>query len=199
MLKIKRFKELVALFFTYMKDEGFSGTMKRAMGFFKRRLKAKKGRFLPPKEALEMQKSYVPSFENKTISMIDSLSKRLIPCATIPEHLKDRMDALIAMGGDKCNLIYVSSANKAVAYAMELSKQFDSQGDSRRAYPPELDDAAKQIETKYQKKTIVCNFAPIGIFNLANNNELIAPAKVYAFAGIGQPKFFFEYLEFYGR
>ena len=73
MLKIKRFQELVALFFTYMKEEGFSGTVKRALGFFKRRLKAKKGRFLPPKEALEMQKSYVPERENKTISVITAL------------------------------------------------------------------------------------------------------------------------------
>lgn len=102
-------------------------------------------------------------FENKTISMIDSLSKRLIPCATIPEHLKDRMDALIAMGGDKCNLIYVSSANKAVAYAMELSKQFDSQEDSRRAYPPELDDAAKQIETKIHKDYYLATLIRSGI------------------------------------
>lgn len=54
---------------------------------------------------------------------------------------------------------------------------------------------AKEIENKYQKKTIVCNFAPMGIFNLADNKELNSPAKVYAFAGIGQPKFFFEYLE----
>ena len=33
MLKIKRFKELVALFFTYMKEEGVFGTVKRAMAF----------------------------------------------------------------------------------------------------------------------------------------------------------------------
>ena len=58
MLKIKRFRELVALFFTYMKEEGFSGTVKRAMGFFKRRLKAKKGRFLPPKWKQAAEKPY---------------------------------------------------------------------------------------------------------------------------------------------
>lgn len=54
---------------------------------------------------------------------------------------------------------------------------------------------AKEISDKYGKKTIVCNFAPQGIYALTDNTGLFAPNKVYAFAGIGQPKFFFEYLE----
>lgn len=54
---------------------------------------------------------------------------------------------------------------------------------------------ANEIQKKYQKKTIICNFAPKGIFNLSNNSELIDSTKIYAFAGIGQPKFFFEYLK----
>ena len=54
---------------------------------------------------------------------------------------------------------------------------------------------AAEIAQKYSKKTIVCNFAPIGIFNLTDNAQLSSPNKIYAFAGIGQPRFFFEYLE----
>ena len=73
MLKIKRFKELVALFFQYVKQEGFSGTVKRATGFFRRRMKRKKGRFLPPQSELEKQKTYVPNRENKTISVVTAL------------------------------------------------------------------------------------------------------------------------------
>ena len=73
MLKIKRFKELVALFFQYVKQEGFSGTVKRATGFFRRRMKRKKGRFLPPQAELEKQKTYVPNSENKTISVVTAL------------------------------------------------------------------------------------------------------------------------------
>ncbi len=46
MLKIKRFKELISLFFEYVKTEGVESTVKRATCFFKRRMKAKKGRFL---------------------------------------------------------------------------------------------------------------------------------------------------------
>lgn len=54
---------------------------------------------------------------------------------------------------------------------------------------------AKELEQKYKIKSVVCNFAPKGIYGLLDNIELSTPAKVYVFAGIGQPKFFFEYLE----
>ncbi|MCR4881704.1 MAG: tetraacyldisaccharide 4'-kinase [bacterium] len=54
---------------------------------------------------------------------------------------------------------------------------------------------AENISEKYGKKTILCNFAPVGIFSLEDNSALVSPNKVYAFAGIGQPRFFFEYLE----
>ena len=54
---------------------------------------------------------------------------------------------------------------------------------------------AQNISDKYGKKTIVCNFAPQGIYSLNDNSELFSPSKIYAFAGIGQPRFFFEYLE----
>jgi len=57
-LKIRRIKELFLLLIEYIKTEGISSTFKRAKGFLQRRMKAKKGRFLPPKDALEKQKSY---------------------------------------------------------------------------------------------------------------------------------------------
>ncbi|MCQ2957420.1 MAG: tetraacyldisaccharide 4'-kinase [Candidatus Gastranaerophilales bacterium] len=57
------------------------------------------------------------------------------------------------------------------------------------------EDFKIEIENKYQKRTYVCNFVPKGIFNLQTNEELTKKSKVYAFAGIGQPKFFFEYLK----
>lgn len=59
----------------------------------------------------------------------------------------------------------------------------------------ECEKFAFEISEKYKKPTTVCNFAPIGIFSLKTEEELFAPKKIYAFAGIGQPKFFFEYLK----
>ncbi len=57
------------------------------------------------------------------------------------------------------------------------------------------EEFAKKLEEKFRKKSVVCNFAPVGIFKLSDNEKLENPTKIYAFAGIGQPKFFFEYLE----
>ena len=73
-LKIRRIKELFLLFFEYVKTEGLAGTTKRAIGFFQRRMKAKKGRFLPPKDALERQKNYrCASVKDGTISIVTPL------------------------------------------------------------------------------------------------------------------------------
>ncbi len=54
-LKLKRVKELFAFFLDTVRKEGFSSTLKRAWGFLRRRLKSKKGRFLPPKDVLAAQ------------------------------------------------------------------------------------------------------------------------------------------------
>lgn len=57
MLRLKRLKELFALFFTMIKEQGLGSTLSRAAGFFKRRFRAKKGRFLPNKAELAAQRA----------------------------------------------------------------------------------------------------------------------------------------------
>lgn len=59
----------------------------------------------------------------------------------------------------------------------------------------ECEKFAFEISERFKKPSVVCNFAPAGIFALKTEEELLAPQKIYAFAGIGQPKFFFEYLK----
>ena len=120
MLKIKRFQELVALFFTYLKDEGFSGTIKRALGFFKRRLKAKKGRFLPPKEALEAQKNYVPAFENKTISVVTALYN------TNQVHLKEYIDSFLNQSYQFGQLVLADASDDEHSYVGEYVQSIES-------------------------------------------------------------------------
>ena len=121
MLKIKRFQELVALFFTYMKEEGFSGTVKRALGFFKRRLKAKKGRFLPPKEALEMQKSYVPERENKTISVITALYN------TDAKFLKEYVESFLNQSYQFGQLVLADASDDAHSYVGEYVQSLENE------------------------------------------------------------------------
>lgn len=56
-LKIKRVRELLGFFVKTVREDGFSATAKRAAGFFRRRLKSKKGRFLPPADVLAAQRA----------------------------------------------------------------------------------------------------------------------------------------------
>ena len=119
MLKIKRFRELVALFFTYMKEEGFRGTVKRALGFFKRRLKAKKGRFLPPKDALEMQKSFVPQKENKTISVVTALYN------TDAKFLKEYVESFLNQSYQYGQLVLADASDDAHSYVGEYVQSLE--------------------------------------------------------------------------
>ncbi|MBR5521493.1 MAG: glycosyltransferase family 2 protein [Oscillospiraceae bacterium] len=120
MLKLKRFQELVALFFTYMKDEGFAGTVKRAMSFFRRRMKAKKGRFLPPKDALEMQKDFVPSAENKTISVVTALFN------TDKAFLKEYIDSFLNQSYQFGQLVLADASDDAHSYVGEYVRSLNS-------------------------------------------------------------------------
>ncbi len=120
MLKIKRFRELVALFFTYMKEEGVVGTVKRALGFFKRRLRAKKGRFLPPNDALEMQKSYIPAFENKTISVVTALYN------TDKNFLKEYVESFLNQSYQFGQLVLADASDDAHSYVGEYVQSLGS-------------------------------------------------------------------------
>ncbi|MBR4036237.1 MAG: glycosyltransferase family 2 protein [Oscillospiraceae bacterium] len=121
MLKIKRFQEMIALFFTYLKDEGFFGTMQRAMGFFRRRLRAKKGRFLPPAEALEMQKSYVPDKENKTISVVTALYN------TDKTFLKEYIDSFVNQSYQFGQLVLADASDDAHSYVGEYVQSLENE------------------------------------------------------------------------
>ena len=56
-LRLKRMRELCAVFVSLVRQDGISSTVQRALGFARRRLKSKKGRFLPPKAVLESQRA----------------------------------------------------------------------------------------------------------------------------------------------
>ena len=120
MLKIKRFKELVALFFQYVKQEGFSGTVKRATGFFRRRMKRKKGRFLPPQSELEKQKTYVPKRENKTISVVTALYN------TDKKFLAQYIDSFLNQSYRFGQLVLADASDNRHGYVGEYVKGLNS-------------------------------------------------------------------------
>ncbi|MEG1932794.1 MAG: glycosyltransferase, partial [Pygmaiobacter sp.] len=57
MLQLKRLKELLVLFFTMVKEDGLRYTAGRATGFLKRRLRSKRGRFLPSAAELSRERA----------------------------------------------------------------------------------------------------------------------------------------------
>lgn len=59
------------------------------------------------------------------------------------------------LGNKKCNLIYVSSANKAVEYSINLSNLLNNQ--YSLTIQPELEEVAKQIEQKIHKDYYLAN------------------------------------------
>ena len=56
MHRLKRLGELIRLFFTQLREEGAKATFARMNGFLRRRLRSKRGRFLPAREELERQR-----------------------------------------------------------------------------------------------------------------------------------------------
>ena len=168
MLKIKRFQELVALFFTYLKDEGFSGTIKRALGFFKRRLKAKKGRFLPPKEALEAQKNYVPAFENKTISVVTALYN------TNQVHLKEYIDSFLNQSYQFGQLVLADASDDEHSYVGEYVQSVES-------------DKIKYVKLNGNfgisgNTNLAVSYAQGDYICLADHDDILSPDALYQMA-----------------
>lgn len=56
------------------------------------------------------------NFTSKSYSIVNNFTHKLVSCGLIPNNITDKMSALTTIGGNKCNLIYVSSAKKAIDY-----------------------------------------------------------------------------------
>ena len=95
----------------------------------------------------------------KTAYVVNALSNQLVPCGNLLDGVSDKLGAVTRLGG-KCNLIYVSSANKAVTYAMELCQRI---GTCTNKIEPELNAIAKQIEQKIHKEYYLARMIRHGI------------------------------------
>lgn len=95
-------------------------------------------------------------FQGNEYSAINNISGSIISCGSLAGFSSDKMRALITLGRDKCNLIYVSSANKAVDYANQLMDLLDKDNTDSDIYK-ELDSVARQIEEKIHEKYYLAN------------------------------------------
>ncbi len=58
----------------------------------------------------------------------------------------------------------------------------------------QCEEVSQKIQQKYKKNPIICKLYPDKIYDL-KTNKIVSPVKSVAFAGIGQPEFFFNSLE----
>ncbi|MBQ6182450.1 MAG: DEAD/DEAH box helicase [Clostridia bacterium] len=98
-------------------------------------------------------------FRTKEYSIINNVSQNLVVCGSLNNIILDKMHALRSLGRKKCNLIYVSSANKAVEYANKFLELItdDDILDTNADINKELDDVAGQIEQKIHKDYYLAN------------------------------------------
>ena len=100
---------------------------------------------------------------NQTIQCVNSLTNELSYCGALNHNITDKMSALTSLGNDKCNLIYVSSAAKAVKYAIQLREII---GDTRSLdgeLDPRLEKVATQIENRIHKEYYLADLIRYGI------------------------------------
>lgn len=57
-----------------------------------------------------------------------------------------------------------------------------------------INEFATNLKDKFGKNVCLCNFKTAGIYNITNSEAMNYCANIYAFAGIAQPEFFFNYL-----
>ncbi|MEG1862112.1 MAG: glycosyltransferase family 2 protein [Oscillospiraceae bacterium] len=121
MLKIKRIKELCGLFFQYVTEEGLFSTVKRATAFFSRRVRSKKGRFLPPPQALNQQKKYkCPSLKDGKIAVVTALYN------TNPSFLKEYVDSFLQQSYGYKELILADASDDEHSYVAQYVKSLNS-------------------------------------------------------------------------
>ncbi|CCY07249.1 helicase C-terminal domain protein [Coprobacillus sp. CAG:698] len=98
---------------------------------------------------------------NKKYSIYNNLSNDIVECGDLPSEITNKMSALLLIGKGKRNLVYVSSAKKAINYAMQLSKLVLL--DESKCDKNELEKVAKLIEQKIHKEYYLAKLIRKGI------------------------------------
>lgn len=92
------------------------------------------------------------NFQDRSYSIINNLTKSFVHCGYFDNCFNDRLHSLLYLGTGKCNLVYVSSANKAIEYALQLSKLLEDNDYNVESEPNDrLEAVAKEIEQKIHK------------------------------------------------
>ena len=99
-------------------------------------------------------------FAKGKYNIINHFDKSIVECGDLPVDIKDSMSALTVIGRGKRNLIYVSSAHKAIDYAVALSKTCIEVDENRK---DELEKVAKLIEQRIHKEYYLADLIRKGV------------------------------------
>ena len=113
MQQMKRLRELAQLFFKMVREEGFASTVQRLTGFLRRRLRSKKGRFVPARAVLERQRAENTAAWPK-ISICTALYN------TDPRYLKEFLGSFLAQTNQNSELCLADASDADHAEVGEI-------------------------------------------------------------------------------
>ena len=105
------------------------------------------------------------NFLEQKIQIYNNITNEILNGTSFPHNITDKMQALLFFGKNKCNLIYVSSANKAIKYALELANTVETYNlfPQTDEVKKELEKASKQIEQKIHQDYYLAKLIRQGI------------------------------------
>ena len=149
-LKLKRIRELFGYAFDLLKSEGLFAMVRRALGFFRRRLFGKRARYLPKKKVLQAQRADLADrWENGAALPLVSIC---VPLYNTPEpFLRQFLASVFDQTSTRWELCLADASDEAHAYVGEIVKQ-------RAAFAEKIAPAASRVKyVKVENKGISAN------------------------------------------
>ncbi len=177
-LKLKRIRELFGYAFDLLKSEGLFAMVRRALGFFRRRLFGKRARYLPKKKVLQAQREDLADrWENGEALPLVSIC---VPLYNTPEpFLRQFLASVFDQTSTRWELCLADASDEAHAYVGEIVKQ-------RAAFAEKIVPAASRVKyVKVENKGISANTnAAAGLATgeylaLADHDDILAPHAIY--------------------
>ena len=101
---------------------------------------------------------------NRSVSIYNPILNNFQNCSSIKIDCKNKMQALLKLGKEKCNLIYVSSTAKAISQAIELKNILSNDiSEVPSEIQNELEKVAKEIEEKIHNEYYLASLVRRGI------------------------------------
>ncbi len=120
--KIKRLRELLAYGWGYLRQEGFARTWKRGVGFLRRRMKSKRGRYLPTRQVLAAQRTFCATDAVKDWPKISVL----VPLFNTPDkYLTELVESLLGQTYPNWELCLADASTTEAARVAETLKKWN--------------------------------------------------------------------------